>query len=1111
MLGSRRRLLSVLCVMAVIALLGVGQVFAAATGKIMGVITDAKTGDAMIGVSVMVVGTERGAMTDFDGKYIITQLEPGEYELRLSSVNYNTVKVTKVKVQADITTEINQQMEESTTELGTVITVTGRQDRLQIHQTSNQQTITREEISRAPVTTVAELLTQVAGVITNSSGEIFIRGGRAGEVSYIVDGVPLDDPLGGLGQAGAQLSLVSGSIQELQVIKDGFDPEYGDALSGIIKITTQTGSKDNTRMVVEFQTDDFGNKNLNKFSRNNDFLVFSLSGPDPLFKSKILPAIGLNFLQDKEFTYYFYAEIDKSDGIYQYTSYDTPETRRPTGFFNFLGMKIPDRLQNKYYWMANLKFRPQQNLRVILSYKKRQLRNTLFNWENRYSSSTAPVYESKWSSLSLEVSQALTKDMTYEAVFSYTENGASQKPGDPNNPGKGLDPDGFMFDHEWETYQDRNGNGVYDPPEPLVNLFPDTATYGADFTGPAYTFGEFNFEQNVQGAETESSSFRFNDNGYRDSLEGEPFIDLNGNGVWDQGDFLQDKNGNGLLDNDRLSRINLTDPEPYVDGDSIIGEPFTDLNGNRIYDPGIDGFVRSAGEDNQDFNHNGRHDGPNDPWALTTEYIDRNGNGRFDYPNFRYDQGEEFTDRNGNGQWDAGGTSNFLNPLSYGEDALWHFRNTRTLRGEVKIFRQFGPHELKGGVAILKRDLVYQEIEKPYVQYTGRPDGGPYPDRGAFRDMFNYKPWGGTVYLRDKLEYGSMIASIGMRWDFFIQDKNRLVEVAQNDDLGSGVILGDRQKFSPRIGFSYPISDKAKVHFNYGHFYQLPSLIRMYARNTTAVDADKVIGNYNLDYKKTVQYSFGVKYAMSEFYTIDVSGYFKDEFDKVNRALVTTNNLNRVQYRNVDYGRSRGFELTIDKRGGGYVNGQLSYSYAFAFGKASEASRDWGTSLELSREPLSEHALEHDVRHSLKSNIQIYIPNTVKPRLFGLPIPSGWSLNFETFFESGRPFTPSRDYPNISTVTGEDIQLNSLRMPSVVLFDMKFSKEFKLVGLDMNYILRVENIFDSRNISSVYSSTGRPDTQQNQSGIIRGGTDYDLNPGNWDYGRQVRMGIQLNL
>jgi len=1113
-----------------------GEAFGAATGKIAGTITDKETKQPVIGASVLVVGTSRGAQTDLDGKYTIFQVEPGTYTLRISHIEYRTVEVTDVAVKADITTEQSIQMEQTATEVEAV-RVVGQKDKLEIKEVSNQVTITKEEIRTQPVTTVDELLTQVAGVVTNSQGEVFIRGGRAGEVSYIVDGVPLDDPLGA---SGAQMSLVSGSIQEFTVIKDGFDPEYGDALSGIVKLTTQTGSRDKTNFDFQYITDDFGNKDLNKYSRNNDYLRMALSGPDPFVKNKILPALGLRFLEDQEFTYYFYAEMDKNDGIYQYEDYTSPTTARQYGDFNLLGFQIPERLNNRYYYMANLKFRPQQNLRFILSYKESLRRLTLFSWAYRYTPNTAPVYEDQWRTVSLEISGSMSKDMTYEAVFSYYSTYKQQKPGDPKNPGKGLDPDDFPADDEWEYYDDDNGNGQYDPPEPIINLYPDTISYGEGFTGPRYNGGEYGVDfrnqfydvfelYDQQNSTYWGTGFSFNDNNFADTLEGEPFIDLNGNGVWDQGDYLHDKNGNGVLDNYRVSNVGAAQAEPYVDGDSILGEPYYDNNNNGVYEEGVDGFVMSTGPDNQDYNHNGRRDGPNDKFTggrvilgpngdtvrvePPTPYIDRNGNGIYDGPNFQYDYGEPFTDINGNGKWDAGGTSSFLAPGSYDDDIEWYYRESSTLRGDVKVFRQMGNHELKGGIGMWRYDFTLQDIKRPYVRYNGRPDSGPFPDRGAFRDMYSYQPWAGTVYLRDKLEYGSMIASLGLRWDFFIQDIDDLIPVAENDDIGSGVILGDRQKLSPRIGFSYPISDKAKVHFNYGHFYQMPDLDAMYARNTTSIQQDAVIGNYNLDYMKTVQYSFGVKYAMSEYYNIDVSGYFKDEFDKINSAFVVIDNFNRQQYRNKDYGRSRGFEVELEKRGGGYVNGMIAYTYGFAYGKASEASRTYQTSFELSREPLDEAPLDNDIRHSLKGNIQVTVPNTVKPRLFGMPIPNGWSLNLQSIIESGRPFTPDRSYPNVATVGGEDIQRNSLRMPSTVLFDVRFTKDFQFAGVDLSYILWIENIFDTRNVAEdgIYTNTGRADTRQNQSGIIRGGTEYDANPYNWDYGRQVRMGIQINL
>ncbi len=1117
MLGRGRQLMSWLLCTALMSTLLSGGVFAAATGQIKGTILDKSTNKPVIGASVFVVGTKSGANTDLDGKYSILRLEPGTYVIKVSAVGYQEVEVTNVSVRSDLTVEVNQKLSEKTEQLQDKIVVEAEVDIIDKFTTSNQTIITKETIERQPVQTVDELIEQVAGVVTSSTGEIFIRGGRAFEVSYIVDGVPIDDPRGVQGQAGAQLSLVSGSIQEFTVIKDGFDPEYGDALSGIVNIRTQTGSKDVTRSNVQFITDDFGNATLNEYSRNSDFVRFSLSGPDPIFRSKVLPALGIHYLDDKELTYYVYAEVDKDDGFYQYNRFDSPLTRRGNGYLNFFGIHVPERLNNRYYWTSNFQFRPRQNLKFLFSYKNQEEKQTVFDWNYRYSSATAPVQNDNWDLISLEVTHAIGRSFHYETVLSYHQRTITQKPGDPNSPGHGLDPDQLKFDFGWEDFQDNNANGVYDPPEPVINLFPDTIAYGDGFFGPGYTYGELNFEVNQQGGSFEQSGFRFNNNGYVDQLEGEPFLDLNGNGVWDQGDFLNDRNGNGILDADRRDVINSRTPEPFLDGDSIIGEPFTDVNGNGIFEPGIDKWDRLT----QDLDTNGLYNSPEFPWAIGIPYYDRNGNGLYDIPNFQYDQGESFNDVNGNAEYDAGGNSSFLDPNSFDEIANWHRRETNTARGEVKAFWQLGSHELKSGVSVRNIDFIFQDIERPYIEYLGIPDGGPFPNRGAFRDMFNYSPWAGTVYFRDKLEYGSMIASLGLRWDFFVQDLSdgpdsdlvpELVEIARNDNLGDGIILGDRQKLSPRIGFSYPISDKAKVYFNYGHFFQLPSFHNMYARNTVSVNRNAVVGNYNLDYQKTIQYSFGVKYAMTEHYSIDIGGYFKDEFDKINaNEVIDANGIKRQQYRNSDYGRGRGFELTMEKRGGGYVNGFLSYTYAFAYGKASQTNEDYLSDFELSRAPLSESPLDNDVRHSLKSSVQFYVPTTVKPRLFGIPIFNGWSMGIVALVETGRPFTPSRNYPNITQTQGEDIQKNSLRRPTIVNFDLRFEKEIKMMGLNYRFIGWVENVFDNRNVVSVYGDTGRPDTQQNLSGVIKGGTPFDANPANWDFGRQVRLGIELNI
>jgi hypothetical protein len=83
--------------------------------------------------------------------------------------------------------------------------------------------------------------------------------------------------------------------------------------------------------------------------------------------------------------------------------------------------------------------------------------------------------------------------------------------------------------------------------------------------------------------------------------------------------------------------------EEYVDGDSSLGEPFTDLNGNGHYD---------YGEPCEDLNYNGKCDTPYDPWLPGTPYEDRNANGQYDAPNGIWDLGEHFLDLDDDGVCD---------------------------------------------------------------------------------------------------------------------------------------------------------------------------------------------------------------------------------------------------------------------------------------------------------------------------------------------------------------------------------------------------------------------------------------------------------------------------
>ncbi len=157
-------------------------------GKIQGTITAKETGEPLVGASVLVVGTQLGAQADLDGKYVIQQVTPGVYTLRFTAVGYTSIEIQSVSVAAGVTTEQKVQLEKSSTELDKSITVVGKQDKLKIRETSNQAATANEAKAQKPATTVDELLSQSAGVAADATGRVYIRGGRAGEVSYIPDG-----------------------------------------------------------------------------------------------------------------------------------------------------------------------------------------------------------------------------------------------------------------------------------------------------------------------------------------------------------------------------------------------------------------------------------------------------------------------------------------------------------------------------------------------------------------------------------------------------------------------------------------------------------------------------------------------------------------------------------------------------------------------------------------------------------------------------------------------------------------------------------------------------------------------------------------------------------
>jgi outer membrane receptor protein involved in Fe transport len=227
-----------------LALLVTGSALAQ-TGKITGTVTEASTGEPLIGVNVSLEGTTTGAQTDIDGNYTIIGIRPGTYTVVASYVGFNTVRAEGVRMQIDLTTRVDFEMSEQVIE-GEEVVVTAERPLVQRDLTATTSVVGGEEIRAAPVDNLQDVVNLQAGVVNGH-----FRGGRLGEVGYWVDGLPVTDVFnGGLGVA-----IENTSVQELQVVTGAFNAEYGQALSGIVNVVTRDGSNDFSGTISAFTGD----------------------------------------------------------------------------------------------------------------------------------------------------------------------------------------------------------------------------------------------------------------------------------------------------------------------------------------------------------------------------------------------------------------------------------------------------------------------------------------------------------------------------------------------------------------------------------------------------------------------------------------------------------------------------------------------------------------------------------------------------------------------------------------------------------------------------------------------------------------------------------------
>ncbi len=395
--------------------------------------------------------------------------------------------------------------------------------------------------------------------------------------------------------------------------------------------------------------------------------------------------------------------------------------------------------------------------------------------------------------------------------------------------------------------------------------------------------------------------------------------------------------------------------------------------------------------------------------------------------------------------------------ITEGDDRSWHYRATNQYYGKIDLTRTINKvHEIKTGVHITQYSISVYENSLPW-------------DPNPFWDAFNYKPLVAAAYLQDKADFEDLVVRAGLRFDL-LDSKARVR--AFPESLGARPEIADsmlpvpaKYRLSPRLGLSYPITERIKFRFSYGHFFKNPTFSNLYTyADKSAAElrgrGNIVVGNADMSAEKTVAYEMGFDAQLSDIFQFDVTAFYKDVFDLSGIRTVQALPQPYSMFYNVEYARIQGFEATMVKVLSDYWSARIGYTFSIAKGTASDAWTQYGRSTPYK----IDYYLAQDKRHSLNGDLGFSFPSD-----FAFVPLRDFNISGVASYGSGTPYTPTdiRGQP-----TGPE---NSARLPSTFNVDARMSKDLRLGGVALTLSCDVTNVTNAIQIVNVHSATGKPD------------------------------------
>jgi outer membrane receptor protein involved in Fe transport len=400
-----------------------------------------------------------------------------------------------------------------------------------------------------------------------------------------------------------------------------------------------------------------------------------------------------------------------------------------------------------------------------------------------------------------------------------------------------------------------------------------------------------------------------------------------------------------------------------------------------------------------------------------------------------------------------------------------------------------------------------------YDNYGRELDGDGIIDAGDGIYYFGpKKPIFGAFYLQDKIEYNDLIINAGLRLDYFDMDDYKLKNPTDAAvDPTTGYVLPDEWEkvdaslqLSPRLGLSFPVSERTVFYAQYGKFIQMAELNDIYFGTADVRDQIFTGGNFfvnqtgndnigpigfGLEPIRTTSYEVGFRQQLSSIAAFDLTGFYKNVQGQPTLTRIDPDPSGDLTAYNViangDFATTQGLEFRLTLRRINRLQAQFNYTLTTSDGTGSSEISYISSIEQSSFPPKTVNPLNFAQTHVGAVNLDYRFGKGD-----GGAILQQFGANFLFSFNSGHPYSNVNiaglgqvspynagvDYMLDTRVRLAKEPVNASVTPWNFNIDLRLDKTIQiLTRLDLNIYARITNLLNTKNVINVYQLTGSAD------------------------------------